>query len=576
MDKILLMGNPNVGKSAIFSRLTGAKVIASNYPGTTVELSRGILRVEGKEKEVIDIPGTYTLDPISEAEKVAVTILDEITGGDKPENTTVVNVIDSTNLERSLNLTLQLLSREIPVIIALNFWDEAQHTGVNIDKNELERILGVPVVSTCGITGEGIKEFVERIKEAKRSGFEFKREEKWNQIGDIINKTQTLTHRHHTLLERFGDFSVQPLSGIPMAILVLFLSFQIVRFIGEGLIEYLFDPLFDRIWLPVMIKLSEIMGSKGILHDILIGKLVDGQIDFGESFGMLTTGLYVPIAAVLPYIISFYLALSILEDSGYLPRLAVLIDNAMHRIGLHGFGIMPMILGLGCNVPGALSTRIMETKRERFLSLTIMAISVPCMAQIAMIMGLVGKEGAGALFIVFGTLFAVWFVLGFIMNKIMKGRAPELFIEIPPYRIPYWKALLKKLWMRVFWFVREAIPWVLVGVFTINILYTLGVIEFIGKIFSPLVSGIFGLPDGAVGGLVVGFLRKDVAVGMLVPLDLKVKQLIIASVVLTMYFPCAATFAVMVKELGVKDMIKSASIMILSTLLVGGMLNLIL
>jgi len=560
MDKILLMGNPNVGKSAIFSRLTGAKVIASNYPGTTVELSRGILRVEGKEKEVIDIPGTYTLDPISEAEKVAVTILDEITGGDKPENTTVVNVIDSTNLERSLNLTLQLLSREIPVIIALNFWDEAQHTGVNIDKNELERILGVPVVSTCGITGEGIKEFVERIKEAKRSGFEFKREEKWNQIGDIINKTQTLTHRHHTLLERFGDFSVQPLSGIPMAILVLFLSFQIVRFIGEGLIEYLFDPLFDRIWLPVMIKLSEIMGSKGILHDILIGKLVDGQIDFGESFGMLTTGLYVPIAAVLPYIISFYLALSILEDSGYLPRLAVLIDNAMHRIGLHGFGIMPMILGLGCNVPGALSTRIMETKRERFLSLTIMAISVPCMAQIAMIMGLVGKEGAGALFIVFGTLFAVWFVLGFIMNKIMKGRAPELFIEIPPYRIPYWKALLKKLWMRVFWFVREAIPWVLVGVFTINILYTLGVIEFIGKIFSPLVSGIFGLPDGAVGGLVVGFLRKDVAVGMLVPLDLKVKQLIIASVVLTMYFPCAATFAVMVKELGVKDMIKSASI----------------
>ncbi|MDZ7860750.1 MAG: ferrous iron transporter B [Candidatus Krumholzibacteriota bacterium] len=576
MDKILLMGNPNVGKSAIFSRLTGAKVIASNYPGTTVELSKGILRVEGREKEVIDIPGTYTLDPISEAEKVAVRILDEITGADKTEKTTVVNVIDSTNLERNMNLTLQLLSRDVPVIIALNFWDEAQHTGVNIDKNELERILGVPVVSTCGITGEGIKELVYRIKEAKRSGFECKREEKWNKIGDIINKTQTLTHRHHTLLEKFGDFSVRPFSGIPIAILVLFLSFQIVRFIGEGLIKYLFDPLFDRIWLPVMIKLSGIMSSKGVLHNILIGKLVDGQIDFGESFGILTTGLYVPIAAVLPYIISFYLALSILEDSGYLPRLAVLIDNAMHRIGLHGFGIIPMILGLGCNVPGALSTRIMETKRERFLSLTIMAISVPCMAQIAMIMGLVGKEGASALFIVFGTLFMVWFILGFIMNKIMKGIAPELFIEIPPYRIPYWKALLKKVWMRVFWFVREAIPWVLVGVFTINILYTFGVIQFIGKIFNPLVSGIFGLPDGAVAGLVVGFLRKDVAVGMLAPLDLTVKQLITASVVLTMYFPCAATFVVMVKELGVRDMIKSALIMIVSTVLVGGMLNLIL
>ncbi|MBA3064893.1 ferrous iron transporter B, partial [bacterium] len=299
-------------------------------------------------------------------------------------------------------------------------------------------------------------------------------------------------------------------------------------------------------------------------------------IDFGESFGILTTGLFVPLGAVLPYVFAFYLVFSILEDSGYLPRLAVLMDNIMHKIGLHGYGIIPMFLGIGCNVPGVLSARIMETKRERFLAATIMAIAVPCMAQIAMVAGLLGKEGAKGFFPVFGTLFIVWVILGMFLNKTLKGHAPELFIEIPPYRIPYWGALLKKVWMRILWFIKEAVPWVLFGVFLINILYTLGIIDFIGKIVQPVVSGIFGLPAGAVGALVIGFLRKDIAVGMLVPLHLTLKQLIIASVILTMYFPCAATFAVMVKEFGIKGMLKATLIMICSTLIVGGLLNVIL
>jgi ferrous iron transport protein B len=265
-----------------------------------------------------------------------------------------------------------------------------------------------------------------------------------------------------------------------------------------------------------------------------------------------------------------------LEDSGYLPRLAVLVDNAMHRVGLHGFGIIPMLLGLGCNVPGALSSRIMETKRERFIAMTLMAIAVPCMAQIAMVSGLLGKYGAAGFVPVFSTLFLIWVILGIILNKILKGRSPELFIEIPPYRLPYWKGLLKKVWMRIVWFVKEAVPWVLFGVFLINIFYTLGIIDFIGKLMRPVISGVLGLPSGAVAALVIGFLRKDVAVGMLVPLDLNLKQLIIASVVLTMYFPCAATFAVIVKEFGVKDMLKATVIMVFSTLLAGGILNLIL
>jgi len=461
-------------------------------------------------------------------------------------------------------------------VIALNFCDEARHTGVSIDARELEKIVGVPVVPTCGISGEGIKTLVERISEGRVSSLDFQSEHRWEKIGEVVETVQDLTHKHHSFLETLGDLSVKPFSGIPIALVILMLVFEIIRLIGEGLITYLLDPVFNRIWAPLMMKLSGALGSGGILHNILIGKLIQGEIDFGESFGILTTGLYVPLAAVLPYITAFYLVLSILEDTGYLPRLAVLVDNLMHRIGLHGFGVIPMFLSAGCNVPGALATRLMETRRERFLAMTLMAVSIPCMAQTAMIMGLVGSEGVRGLLIVFGTLFLVGLSIGLIMNRFLKGRAPELFMEIPPYRFPYWRSLLKKLWMRIIWFLKEAVPWVLAGVFILNILYTSGIISFMGNLMRPVITGVFGLPPDAAGALIIGFLRKDVAVGMLIPLQLNSKQLIISSVILTMYFPCAATFAVMLRELGIRDMIKSALIMVAATLAVGGILNLIL
>lgn len=575
MKKILLMGNPNVGKSALFSRLTGARVIISNYPGTTVEFTEGIMHIEGRDTKVIDVPGTYTLKPAVEAEKVAVKILEEVFE-DKKDDAVVINIIDAVNLEKSLNLTLQLLKRKIPLVLALNFWDETKHRGISIDPGKLESIIKVPCAPICALSGEGIKKLVNRIKEAKPGAFDYDEPEKWRRIGDIIQEVQRLSHHDYTFRERLAEWTIHPLSGLPIAAGIFFTCFHIIRFIGEGLIGNVSEPVFEKLWAPLMLKFSRVLGSSGIAHDILIGRLVQGEIDFGESFGILTTGLFVPLGAVLPYVFSFYLVLSVLEDSGYLPRLAVLVDNAMHRIGLHGYGIIPMILGLGCNVPGALSTRIMETKRERFLSAVIMAIAVPCLPQIAMVVGLAGQAGAGGLFRVFGTLFAVWIVLGVILNKILKGHAPELFIEIPPYRVPYWNAVLKKVWMRIVWFLKEAVPWVLFGVFLINILYSTGMIEVMGRIVQPIISGILGLPASAVAPLVIGFLRKDVAVGMLVPLGLTSKQLVIASVVLTMYFPCAATFAVLIKEFGLKDMFRATLIMIGSTLVVGGLLNLIL
>ena len=568
MRKILLMGNPNVGKSVIFSRLTGVDVIASNYPGTTVEFTKGYIRIGDEKYEVIDVPGTYTLEPTSKAEEVAVDMLKE---GD-----IIINVVDSTNLERNLNLTIQLLNKNIPMVVDLNFWDETRHNGIDIDAEKLEVLLGVPVISTCAISGEGIKTLHSRIAEAKIKPYQYEEEERWREVGKIVEKVQKITHRHHTFLERLGDSSIKPATGIPIALIIMYLSFKVIRFIGEGLIGFVFEPLFEKLWSPLMLKLSDILGSGSFIHNILIGKLVEGEIDFVESMGLLTTGLFVPIAMVLPYVFSFYLVLSFLEDSGYLPRLGVLVDNLMHHIGLHGLAIIPMMLGIGCNVPAALATRVLETKRERFIAATLMAIAIPCMAQIAMVVGLIGKFGSAGLGLVFGTLFIVWIILGVLENLLLKGESPEIFVEIPPYRIPYYGAIVKKVWMRLKWFVKEAVPFVLLGVFFVNILYSLGIIEFIGTIARPVVTGIFGLPSETAGALIIGFLRKDVAVGMLAPLGLTLKQLVIASVILTMYFPCVATFAVLVKELGIKDMLKVTGIMIISTLIVGGVLNLTL
>jgi len=563
------MGNPNVGKSVVFSRLTGVQVIASNYPGTTVGYTRGSMKLGEETIEVIDVPGTYTLEPTSEAEEVALKMLED---GD-----IVINVIDATNLERNLNLTLQLLEKGIPMVVALNMWDDVGHRGIHIDLERLRGLLGVPLIPTVAITGQGIKELAETIPHAgSPQSLPRSHDERWAAIGNIIEQVQRLTHRHHTWLERLEDASVRPLAGGLIAAVILAGTFFLIRFIGESLIGYVLDPLFETLWTPVILKLSGLLGGSGLLHTTLIGNIAGGEINYVESFGLLTTGLYVPFAMVLPYIFSFYLALGLLEDIGYLPRLAILMDTIMHRLGLHGYAIIPTLLGLGCNVPAVLATRILESKRERFIAATLISIAVPCAALQAMVFGLVGEHGFHYVAIVFGTLLVVWIILGFIINRLAKGFSPELLIEIPPYRLPLWRTVLQKLWMRVYGFLKEAVPIILAAVLVINILYALGIFDAIANFTAPVVTGLLGLPKEAVVALVIGFLRKDVAVGMLAPLALTAEQLVVGCVVLAMFFPCIATFVVLLRELGVTGMLKSAGIMIATALLVGGLLNLIL
>lgn len=569
MKRVLLMGNPNVGKSAIFSRLTGAHAVISNYPGTSVEFTQGGLKHEGEESIVIDVPGTYTLKPTCKAEEVAI---DMIRDGD-----ILLNIVDATNLERNLNLTLQLIEKKIPMIVVLNMWDETHHKGILIDVSKLEVILGVPVVTVCGLSGEGIHNLVHHLDQAKISTLATQSDAtRWQCVGDIVNTVQQLTPRHHTFLETLEDISIKPWTGAILAVFVLFLSFIIIRVFGESLITWVFEPFFDIIWFPLMARIGTTLNPQGFLHHVLIGRLMDGAIDPYVSFGILTTGLYIPFAMILPYIISFYLVLGLLEDWGYLPRLATLMDTVMHRLGLHGYAIIPMLLGLGCNVPGILATRILEERREKFIAAALTSIAIPCIAQTAMIVALLGKRGGQYVLFVFLFLFLVWLILGRILHRFTKGVSPELIIEIPPYRVPQLRAVFKKLSMRVRSFVIEAIPYMLSGILFVSVLGYFNATEGLNRMLAPLFKHVWGLPAESVPAFLIGFLKKDIAVGMLAPLSLTTKQLLIGCTVLALYFPCMATFFVLIRELGIKDMFKIMVLMISISLVVGGCLNLML
>jgi len=569
MKKIVLIGNPNVGKSVLFSRLTGVRVLVSNYPGTTVEFLKGYVIINGQRMQVVDLPGTYSLEPSVAAEEVAVKMLEEADF--------VINILDATNLERNLYLTMELLETNHRIIVALNMFDDIKHRGIDINVEKLQDSLGTEVIPTSGITGLGVKQLKECLLKAKSQNIPKRtHQQRWHKIGEIIGTVQHLSHRHHTFLESLEDASVNHGWGLAIAILVIAASFQGVRFLGEGIINYIMEPLFNSVYRPFIESLSLLFGGKGFLHDVLIGKIIDGQIDFQQSLGVLTTAPYVEFVMVLPYVFAFYLLLSFLEDIGYIPRLALLLDNIMHRLGLHGFAIIPVLLGFGCNVPGILATRILESKRERFIASTIISIGVPCAALQAMIFGILGKFGGQYVALVYLVLFSVWLFLGIVLNFFLKGYSPELFIEIPPYRFPSIRLMGKKVILRVKGFIIEALPVVLLSVLVINIFQQIKIFEFISQIFGPILRYIFGLPKDAIWVLVVGLLRKDIAAGMLMPLNLSLKQLIIACVVLSMSFPCIATFVIFLKELGLKRLIQATALMLALTSVVGGLMNLLL
>jgi len=558
------MGNPNVGKSVIFSRLTGIEVISANYPGTTVEYTEGKMKLGGEIATIQDPPGVYSLDPTTRVEEVTKKIFDQ--GAD-----VVVNVIDATNLERNLNLTLQILERGLPTVIALNLWDVATKKGIEIDVAALEKELGVPVVPTVAVSGQGIHELVEAIPRARVPAPMMleSSDQRWARIGEIAERTQRVLHRHPSILDRLEEVSIRPITGIPIAILVLYLSFSLVIDVGEFVALNVTDPIFTAysMWIYGLVDYH----LSGTGKDILVGT----SPELLKSFGLLTTGLYIPLGIVLPFLIPFYLVLGFLEDIGYLPRLSVLLDALMHKVGLHGAAILPCVLGMGCSVPAVLASGVLESPKQRYLAITLMTMAIPCASQSAMVFGMLAPYGLRYIAMVYLTLFLTFVITGYFLHRFIGGESPEIFLEIPPYRMPDGRALLKKTFIRTREFLKEAVPYIALGMVVMSLFEIAGLMSRIGQLLRPVVSGLMGLPSDAATALIIGFLRKDIGIGMFAPFGMTPEQLVIASVVLAMYFPCVATFMVMLRELGLSGTMKSVGLRLAAALIVGTSLNLI-
>lgn len=563
MSRVILAGNPNTGKSLLFSRLTKTGAISANYAGTTAELKTGRFIAAGREYELVDGPGLYGLDGESESDRAAIGVLGQAD--------ILLDVVDATNLERNLGLTLQLLALGKPTIVCLNLWDDTRHKGIHIDSEALAGLLGVPVITVSALSGEGVNELVAALPSARPAPELPKGQgegERWERIGAIIAKVQRLEHRHHSFLERLSDFTLNPIGGVLTAIVVLVSTLLFVRFLGEWLVSDVLSPLYTKAWAPLV---GNVVNR--IPWPFLRGLLAGYGGDPLQSFGVLTSGVYIAFVQVFPYFVAFYLVFGFLEDSGYLPRLAVVLDRTFHRLGLHGYSSIPVMLGLGCKVPAFLSARMLTDRREKILTITLIFMSAPCLPQTSMIIAYGMNYGVGTVLAVFAVLLALAFAVNFALNRVWKGEKTDFFAEIPAYRVPRFSLMAGKLWMRVREYLGEVIPMIAVGVLAMNILEITGAIGWITKAIEGPISFLFGLPAELAPIMLLGFLRKDVSIALLAPLALSGRQFLVASVFLSLYTPCISAFFTLLRETGAKTGLRIVLLVFLSAAVTAAMLH---
>lgn len=568
-NTFLLAGNPNVGKSLIFSRLTGIGIISSNFPGTTVGLNYGQTQFDGEAYDIIDIPGLYRLEEEWVIEGRKHNLFKEL------EYDFIVCVADASHLERNLYFLLEVMQLKKPVILLLNKFDEAQRKGIQIDVKQLEKLLGIPVIPAVATTGEGLKELAyqaSRVAAHKMPESPLSvpptSEGKWHAIGHIIHKVQTVKHKHASFWEKLQGWATTPASGLPIALLVLVALFFLVRFVGENLIALL-DPLYENYYVPFLEHLLAPIKDNA-LGMILLG---DGGANY---FGVLTDGLHIALIEVMSYVLAFYALLGFLGDLGYLPRLAVLLDSLLHKIGLHGYGSLPIMLGFGCKVPAVMGIRVLETRRERIIALALILVLAPCISQTAMIISILSPYGLTYMLIVFFALFINGILAGTVLNKLMKGETPELFMEIPSWQIPQIRPLLRKLWIRMKEYLGDALPLILFGVLFVDLMQLSGITDWIAKLARYPVEYVLGLPAETTPLLILGFLRKDVSIALLEPFNLAPQALVVACVFMAMYLPCVATFFVMLRESGWKDTLKVIALTLTLSFMTAFVLRMIL
>ena len=626
---IALVGNPNVGKSCLFNQLTGMGVAVANYPGTTVELYRGKSRRRGVHLDIVDLPGSYAASDQSVEERIVRDYLSE----DRPD--VVINVVDANLLDRNLYLTLQLLEMGIPTVLALNFYEECRDCGVEVDAQALEREVGVPVVEIDALRGAGISELVDAaIAVAKRSerGKQFKYDDHiedaiagisklldfpmpmskrhfsisllqddksaWRVLdshcqdcGDKVRRIIRKNSKRHDLptevskerhgqaaliaqkvrrekepdysgSERLDRITTEPLSGTLVMLFVLFVLFSSLFFVG-GFLEGLIIEGFQGFVAPALDS-----AIQTIQNDVIQSTLTYS----------LVWGLQAGLSIVIPYILVFYFILAFLEDTGYLPRMGYLLDRLMHKIGLHGKAVVPMMLGFGCSVPAIMSTRLLQSQRERLIAAILVSL-VPCSARTAIILGAVGFYlGWPYALSIYAILLGIILVAGFFLSRHLPGEPEGLIMEMPKYRMPSPFSVMKKTWIRVKGFVYVAFPILIVGSGILGLLEGLGVLRAITAPFDPLISGWLMLPPVVGVALIYGVLRKEMALETLVVLAgsanllafMTPLQIYIFALVSAIYIPCIATIGVLAREFGWRRSLMISAATIFIAFLVGG------
>ncbi len=635
--KVVLVGNPNVGKSVIFGAFTGRYATVSNYPGTTVEVSRGVVTLKGEKTLLIDSPGTNTLVPTSEDEVVTRDILIN------EDISSVLQVIDTKNIRRGLLVTLQLAEMELPVGLSLNMYDEAGEKGFDIDVERLKEIVGTEVVPTIATQRWGldklkatpslsknlseivsyppqidkaaraIEELLPTVTRSRRAislmlvsgddtmeGWVEKNLDKTTTekiytiaselqrrysepVGFVINKLRlarvdkiisevvTMTPVKGGVISEFiGKWSMHPIGGLVILLGVLFVMYEFVGVLGAGyFVDLIETHVFGEYLNPWITRVVEFLSPWTIVEELLVGE-----------YGMVTMALTYAIAIVLPIVSFFFIFFSFLEDSGYLPRLAVMVDKLFKMMGLNGKAVLPMVLGLGCATMATMTTRILETRKERIIVTLLLALGIPCSAQLGVILGMLSAISFTATLIWAGAVVLVLFVVSYLASKVVPGETSDFILEVPPIRMPKLSNILLKTYVRVQWYLKEAVPLFMLGTLILFLLDKFKILTTLEWVASPVIVRFLDLPKEATGAFIIGFLRRDYGAAGLFQMQkaglLDPTQVVVSLVTITLFVPCIANLFMIAKERGVKSAIYMSVFIFPFALLVGGLLNIAL
>ena len=635
--RLVLVGNPNVGKSVVFGVLTGRYTTVSNYPGTTVEVSRGSAVIGGERHTVIDTPGVNSLVPMSEDERVTRDIL----LSEKADR--IIQVADTKNLRRALLISLQIAEMRLPFSLALNMIDEARSRGWEVDVPRLSAVLGIDVVPTIATQRWGTDNLIKTVPNQKVSTFSIsysadiedaikviegllpemfisKRAialmllsgdetlstwlyknlpekavrsidevcyniqsrnteplnyilniERLKIVDRIVADVVTIEAANNRRVAAFiGKWSMHPIAGIPVLACILYLMYAFVGQLGAGVsVDFLEEIVFGEYLNPWITRVVKTIIPIEIVQELIVG-----------PYGLVTMALTYAIAIILPIVGYFFIFFGLLEDSGYLPRLAIMVDKIFKLIGLNGKAVLPMVLGLGCDTMATMTARILESKKERIIVTLLLALGVPCSAQLGVILGMLGELSFMATLWWGSVVVFVMLIVGFLASKVVSGETSDFLLEIPPIRVPKLSNILVKTLMRVEWYLKEAVPLFILGTLFLFIMDKTALLGVVERVASPIIISFLNLPAEATQAFIVGFLRRDYGAAGLFVLQkdglLSPVQVVVSLVTMTLFVPCVANFFMIAKERGIKAAIWMSAFIFPFAILVGGVLNFIL